>query len=121
MLTNFFISTIRGFRKNAAVSILNIGGLTLGLASFLLVTLFVIDEIRYDRYNANYERIFRVNSELKYGGAVNSFAVAAPPMAEALVDNFPEVETAARLMPVRNIRFKKGTETVREDRVFYAD
>jgi putative ABC transport system permease protein len=121
MLKNFFISTIRNLWKNKGVSILNSAGLALGLASFLLVILFVIDEVRYDRHNVDYNRIFRVNTELKYGGAVNAFAVAAPPLGQALADNFPEVEKAARLMPLRNVRFKKGTETVREDKVFYAD
>jgi putative ABC transport system permease protein len=86
-----------------------------------MVSLYVIDEIRYDRYNIYHDRIFRVNTELKYNDNINSFAVAAPPVGEALVNNFPEVENAARLMPLRNVRFKKDGDILREDKVFYAD
>lgn len=121
MLKNFFISTSRSLWKNKGLSILNIAGLALGLTSFLLVTLYVIDELRYDRYNTHHDRIFRVHTELKYNDVTTSFAVAAPPVGEAMVDNFPEVERSARLMPLRNVRFKKDGEMLREDRVFYAD
>lgn len=118
---NFFTSAIRSLWKNKGISMLNIAGLTLGLTSFLLVTLYVIDEIRYDRYNTKHDRIFRVNTELKYNDVITSFAVAAPPLGQAMVDNFPEVEKSARIMPLRNVRFKKDREILREDKVFYAD
>lgn len=121
MLKNFFISAYRSLWKNKGLTLLNIAGLALGLTSFLLITLYVIDEIRYDGYNTQHRRIFRVNTELKYNGVITAFAVAAPPLAEAMVDNFPEVEKAARLMPLRNVRFKKDGEIRREDRVFHAD
>lgn len=121
MLKNFFTTTIRSLWKNKGISIVNIAGLTLGLTSFLLVTLYVIDEIRYDRYNTKHDRIFRVNTELRYNDIITSFAVAAPPLGGAMVDNFPEVEKSARLMPLRNVRFKKDEGIMREDKVYYAD
>ncbi len=121
MLKNIFTSTVRSIWKNRGISFLNIAGLTLGLTSFLLVALYVIDEIRYDRYNTKHDRIFRVYTELKYNDAVTSFAVSAPPLGEALVNSFPEVEQSARLMPLRNVRFKKDGEILREDNVYYAD
>ena len=121
MLKHYFTSAIRSLSKNRTISILNLAGLSLGLTSFLLVALYVIDEITYDRYNVRHADIFRVNSELKYNGATTAFAVAAPPIAEALVSNFPEVEKTARLMPLRNVRFQIDGNIVREDRVFFAD
>ena len=121
MLKHFYTSAFRALWKNKGISVLNMAGLALGLTSFLLVTLYVIDEIRYDRYNTHQDRIFRVNTELKYNDAITSFAVAAPPLGEELVNNFPEVENAARLMPLRNVRFRKDGDIVREDRVVYAD
>ena len=121
MLRNFFTATVRSLWKNKAISVLNIAGLTLGLTTFLLVALYVVDEIRYDRYNTKYGRIFRVNTELMHNDVLTSFAIAAPPLGRAMVDNFPEVENSARLMPLRNVRFKKDGQVLREDRVFYAD
>jgi putative ABC transport system permease protein len=121
MFKNFFTTTVRSLWKNKGISVLNIAGLTLGLTSFLLVTLYVIDEMRYDRYNTKHDRIFRVNTELKYNDVITTFAIAAPPLGEAMTDNFPEVERSARLMPLRNVRFKKDGEIMREDKVYYAD
>jgi putative ABC transport system permease protein len=121
MYKNFFNSAFRSLWKNKSITVLNIAGLSLGLTSFLMVSLYVIDEIRFDRYNIHHARIFRVNTELKYNDALNSFAVAAPPVGQALVDNFPEVENAARLMPLRNVRFRKDGDILREDKVIYAD
>ncbi len=121
MFKNFFTTTVRSLWKNKGISVLNIAGLTLGLTSFLHVTLYVIDEMRYDRYNTKHDRIFRVNTELKYNDVITTFAIAAPPLGEAMTDNFPEVERSARLMPLRNVRFKKDGEIIREDKVYYAD
>ncbi len=121
MFKNFFTSAFRSLWKNKSISVLNMAGLILGLTSFLMVSLYVIDEIRYDRYNIYHDRIFRVNTELKYNDAINSFAVAAPPLSEALLNNFPEVENAGRLMPLRNVRFRKDGDILKEDNVFYAD
>jgi len=121
MLRNFFTATVRSLWKNRNISLLNIAGLTLGLTSFLLVTLYVIDELRYDRHNTELDRILRVNTELKYNDAITSFAVSAPPLGEAMMNNFPEVEESARLMPLRNVRFKKEGKILREDNVYYAD
>jgi putative ABC transport system permease protein len=82
---------------------------------------FVSDELSYDRFNENHQRIFRVDTELKYGGVVSSFSIAAPPVAAAMVTSFPEVERTVRITPVQNLRFRKENEIIREDRVMYAD
>lgn len=48
---------------------MNVFGLAMGLSVFLLIVFYVYDELTYDRYNTNADRIVRVNSDLKYGGA----------------------------------------------------
>jgi len=117
----YFLIAARNILRNQGFARLNIIGFALGLAAFLLIVFFVYDELSYDRFNENHQRVFRVDTDLKYGGVVSSFAIAAPPVAGALVASFPEVERTARISSVLNLRFNKGNEIIREDRVMYAD
>lgn len=121
MIRNYLKIALRTLLKNKGFTFINILGLALGLAVCLLIVLYVVDELSYDRHNTKYERIYRVNSDLKYGGVLTSFAIVAPPVADALKTNFPEVENAVRISPALNIRFKKGTEEIAEDKVLYCD
>ncbi|HZE82674.1 MAG TPA: ABC transporter permease, partial [Puia sp.] len=109
--------------KKKGFTIINIVGLALGLSTFLLILFYVTDELSYDRYNVKADRIYRVNTDIKYGGSLASYAIAPPPLAGVLAKNFPEVENAARMIifPELDIRFKKGNENVQERKVVYAD
>lgn len=117
----YFRLALRNVVRNKGFAVLNITGFSVGLGAFLLVVFFVIDELSYDRYHARHDRIFRVDTDLKYGDVVSAFALAAPPVAEALRTTFPEVETSVRISPVFGLQFRKGDETIRENRVMYAD
>jgi putative ABC transport system permease protein len=121
MIKNFIKTAFRSLLKNKGFTFINIFGLALGLSTCLFIVLYVVDELSYDRYNTKYESIYRINTDLKYGSTVNSFALAAPPVGAALVSNFPEVVKSARLSPAINIRFKKGNENIVEDKVLYCD
>lgn len=121
MVRYYFRYALRNVVKNQGFALLNIIGFGLGLAAFMLIMLFVYDELSYDRFNENHTRIYRVDSELKYGGVETSFAITAPPVAAAMKAGFPEIEQAARMSPAMNLRFRKGDEIIREDRVMYAD
>ncbi len=121
MIRNYIKTAYRSLLKNKGFTFINILGLALGLATSLLIVFYVVDELSYDRYNTRYQSIYRVNTDLKYGGVVTSFAIAAPPVGDALKNAFPEVENAVRISPALNIRFKKGTEDIAEDKVIYCD
>jgi len=107
--------------KNKGFTLINILGLALGLATCLLIIMYVLDELSYDKYNVKHDRIYRVNSDLKYGGTITQFAIAAPPVAASLKKEFPEVEDVTRLSAALNIRLKKGNEIIDEKNVFYCD
>lgn len=100
---------------------MNVFGLAMGLSVFLLIVFYVYDELTYDRYNTNADRIVRVNSDLKYGGADVHYAITAPAVGVAAKREFPEVENDVRIKPVGALRFKKGTEEIQEDRAVYCD
>ena len=107
--------------KNKGFTAINIGGLALGLATCLLILVYVIDEFSYDKYNTKADRIYRVNTDMKYGGNVASFAISPPPLAAALANNFPEVEKTARLIHDTGVRIKNGSQFIQEEKVVYAD
>src|SRR5262249_26235791 len=90
MWQHYLRSTLRSLRKKKAFTIINVTGLAAGLAICLLIVLFVTDELGYDRYNRNADRVFRVNTDLKFGTTRTAFANSAPPVADALVKHYPE-------------------------------
>ncbi len=123
MLKNYLKIAWRNLRKHKFYSFLNIFGLSLGLASCLLITLYVVDELSYDRSFANADRIFRVNADIRFGGADMSLAVAPDPLAFTLKKDYPQVEEVVRLRENGSqlVRRPDATENLKEERVLYAD
>jgi putative ABC transport system permease protein len=119
-VSSYFKTALRSLFKNKSFTALNIFGLTAGFAIFMLIVLFVADELSFDRYNKNAERIFRVNTDVKYGETFSSQAIAAPVVASTLMKNYPEVQNAVRLLPASQ-RFEKDGQIVFEERVAYSD
>ncbi|HEX3934719.1 MAG TPA: ABC transporter permease, partial [Puia sp.] len=97
MLKNHLRTAWRHLRKEKGFSAINIFGLALGLAACIFITLFVVDELSYDRYNTKADRIFRVESDLRINGGTIEDIVTPPSMAAALKKDFPAVENAVRI------------------------
>jgi putative ABC transport system permease protein len=121
MIKNYLKTAFRSLLKNKGFTTINVLGLTLGIATCLLIVFYVLDELSYDRFNENADRIYRVNNDIKFGGNENSYAVAPAPAATALKADFPEIEQAARIISAGGVRVRKGGQFVQEDRVLYAD
>ena len=108
MFTNYLKTAIRSLLKNKGFTALNVLGLTLGIATCLLIVFYVLDELSYDRYNEKADRIYRVNNEIKFGGNQNVYASSPAPAAQALKNDFPEIEQVVRFQGAGRIRVKKG-------------
>lgn len=121
MIKNFVKTAFRSLLKNKGFTTINILGLALGLATCLLIVFYVIDELSYDRYNTKADRIYKLNTDIKFGGNASSYAIGPPPLAAEAANNIPEVEKATRLLIATEIRFKKGEENINEAKVAYAD
>ena len=121
MIKNYIKTAYRSLIKNKAFTAINVLGLALGLATCLLIVFYVVDELSYDRYNVNSGRIYRVNEDLKLGDNKVQYAVCMPPLAQALKNDFPQVENTVRLKKVGGIHVKKGSETLLEYNVLFAD
>ncbi len=121
MIKNHINTAFRSLAKNQSFTAIKVLGLVLGLATCLLIVLYVVDELSYDRYNTKADRIYRVNEDLKLGNNNVLYAVAMPPLAAALKNDFPEVEDVARLKQGGGFHFKKGNETILEYGTVFAD
>jgi putative ABC transport system permease protein len=121
MFKNYFKTAFRSLKKNKGFTIINILGLAMGLCVCMLIVFYVIDETGYDNFNQKADRIYRVNDDTKFGGNANSYAVSPPPLAQAMMNDFPEVEQAVRFRDKGGFKVRKGDENVQEQHVLYAD
>lgn len=103
MLRNYLAIAIRNLLKHKAFSLINIGGLAVGMACCVLLTLYIYDEFSYEKHFTDHERIHRIYSVFSRDGNEQSFPRTSPPVAVALAREFPEVETATRLAPIPEV------------------
>lgn len=121
MFRNYLKIAVRSLWKNKSFSALNIAGLAMGLAACLLILLYVKDELSFDKFNKNAERIYRIDTDIKFGGSDWLLATCPDPMAKTMVQEFPQVEAAVRFRNAGSLLFKKDQENLMEDRVIYTD
>ncbi len=112
MLRFNLIIAFRNLNKYRFYSMLNISGLAIGLATCLFISLFVLDELSYDKFHPEYERIYRVASDLRFNDNQFNFPVAPAPMAEAFQKDFPEIEKAGKMR-------RYGTGLVKRDGIYH--
>ena len=126
MLRNYLNVALRNIVRNKVHSSINVVGLAIGLASFVLIFLYVTDELSYDRYHEKADRTYRVASLVE--GAENSASMSFP-VAPALLAEYPDrVESATRLFnfqaPAMTISHTSASGDIvryNESRFFFAD
>jgi putative ABC transport system permease protein len=121
MIKSYFKIAFRNLVKNKFYTSINIIGLAVGTATCLLILLYVLDELSYDRYNTKASRIYRVNNEVKFGGNHFDLALAPALMGPAMVKEFPQVKQYTRIHWYGSFLVKKGNTNLRENRVAYGD
>ena len=121
MIKNYIKTAFRSLTKNKGFTAINVLGLALGLATCLLIVFYVFDELSYDRYNVNADRIYRVNEDIKFSGNTTDLAQTPAPLAAAMKADFPNVEQVTRLIDRGGFQVKKGNQNIQENAMFYAD
>ena len=123
MIVQYLKIAIRNLRRNTVFSVVNIFGLATGLCVCLLITLFVTDEYRYDKYNEKADRIFRIDAHFKLNNNTFNAVTVPDPLGPSLVKDFPQIEKMTRLLQINNnnILVKKGNETIQEKKSVFAD
>lgn len=125
MLKNYITIAIRNLLASRVFSFINLFGLATGLATCLLIVLFICDESRYDQHFANGDRLYRVASKTVKG---ETWAALSAPVAAGLKQELPEVEESARLLTFPDIatmllKYEEGNHPQQafESDAYYAD
>ena len=96
MTFHFFRFFFRGMKKHAGYSFINISGLALGLATVLLMMIYVLDEYRYDRFYKDSEKVFRIVSKIDMGGEVLYTSFSPNALSDAIKQDYPQIEYVTR-------------------------
>lgn len=98
MLRNYVKIALRSLLKNRTNTLINITGLSAGMVCCIFITMYVADELSYDRYWANGERIYRMALERKYPDRSTKYAIIPASYAQDVKREVPEVEESVRLI-----------------------
>ncbi len=121
MLRNQIITAFRNLTRQKGYSFINVAGLTIGIASCLLILLFVTSELSYDRHHEKSSRIYRTGIEAVFGDSHFFSAYTSGAMKDALYFEFAEVEEACRLYHIARPVIRVDNRSFVEDNFFYAD
>jgi putative ABC transport system permease protein len=97
MIKNYFKTAFRSFIRNKLYTVLNVAGLTFGLSCFLLIGLYLFDELTFDQQHRNGDRIYRVIEHKNVNGESTTIAGASYKLAEESKKKIPGVENTTRI------------------------
>ena len=113
MLKNYLKITLRHLQRQKGYSLINIAGLSVGMACFILILLFINYEFSYEEHHTNADRIYKVYVEHHLPTGVNRIRSSPVPLAEVLHNEIPEIQDFARIQTIGNPLFRY------EDQGFY--
>ena len=107
MLKDIIKAVFRNFKRYKWHSILNIGGLSIGLACSALILFYANFELSFDKYHSKVDRIYRVYKEEPGNSfmGTNNFAVTPAPLGKTMEADFPEIESSVKIMSLRTNKF----------------
>ncbi len=123
MFKNYLKIAWRSLKKQPFFTFLNTFGLAIGMAGGLLISLYVYDELSFDKMFVDADRIYRVNADIKFGGEASISAEVSAPMAEAIQKDLSQVEATTRIRDQGSALIRKSnTEAnTKELHVAFAD
>jgi putative ABC transport system permease protein len=121
MISNYFKIAIRNLRKHKGFSFINIAGLAVGLAISFVIVLWIQNEVRYEQFHENADRIYRSLWDAKVGD--NEWVIPAVPMpvGATLARDFPEVEQVTNMVVNSARVIRLGNEFIRQSGVIFAE
>lgn len=122
MIKNYIKIAWRNIQKNKGYSTINIIGLAIGLACCLLIAIYVQNELSYDKYHVNKERIYRIVHDYKDVSSTEQHQIwGNGPIGEAIKADFPEIEKVVQFSGQTSILLKQGDKRFQEENVFFMD
>jgi putative ABC transport system permease protein len=119
MLSHYLLLAIRNFKKFKSIFLINLLGLSLGLTTVILISMWVKDELSINRYHANSDRIYAVMTNHDNAGGIVTWGVTPAEMAEAMKAELPQVELAAGVSPfIKGMIFDSGTDKLDAEGLF---
>ncbi|WP_111316933.1 ABC transporter permease [Algoriphagus chordae] len=125
MWKNYLKIGWRVLKKNRLYTVLNVLGLTMGISGFLMIMIFIQDEVNYDRFYPDSESVFRISSY--WGDNINGGnATVAPSVGPRIKSDIPEVEAVTRVLKWNDFTIQPASgnnkdQVFREEKVFYAE
>jgi putative ABC transport system permease protein len=121
MFRNYLKIAFRSLRKSKGFTALNVIGLAAGLAVCLLIVLYVTDELGYDRYNVNADRIYRVDEDAYINNTRFESANISKLFGPALVASYPKIQQMVRFRNPGDLFVRKGNDHVLDHHFTFAD
>lgn len=120
MFRNYLKVALRNIKRYTGYSLINVVGLATGMTCCILILLWVQDELSFDRFHENSDRIYRLCLDANIGSPLRA-PVSMAPAGPAMVSEFPEVEGAARVVRPERVSIEFEDMTFQEEDVSYAD
>ncbi len=122
MFRNYLLVAIRNLWKRKLFSLINVIGLSVGIACFFLISANLMDEFSYDNFHENTENLYRVALERIYPDNVVNYAIIPSSLGGAMLNDFPEVVDMTRILKMQaNVIFRYGDKTYEEDKLFFVE
>lgn len=126
MLAHILKTSFSHLRKNRSYTLLNVLGLSLGIACVFLISLYLRNETSYDQHFTNANQIYRLGVEYTFDDKIDQFANGPRPLAKTLQDEFPQVQAHTRVVGVNGLfthsaLLKTENGLVKTEQAFYAD
>ena len=121
MFRNYLKITIRNLWKNKSYSFINMVGLAVGLASCIVILLYVNNELSYDKHHKKVDRIARVASFIDFSGSYLELATTASPMGPTLKTDYADVEDMVRVRPRGEFHVRSGDTNIKESDIIFSD
>ncbi|RYU97570.1 ABC transporter permease [Emticicia agri] len=122
MIRNYLKIAWRSLLKNKLQTLINITGLSIGMASCILILMFVFDELSYDKFWKNGDRVYRMSLERIYPGRSTKYAIIPPSYAQSVKKELPEVEETVRIFNNGGgTLIRHNNQILEENNVLFAD
>ena len=121
MFKNYLKTAVRNITKHKGYSFINIAGLSIGMACCILILIFIMTELSFDRFHEKADNIHRLGLNATLGERIIHMPVSNNPAGPTLVKDYAEVENAARLRTRGRTTIEFQGRTFSEEEILYAD
>jgi len=122
VIKNYILIAIRNLWKRKLFSLINVIGLSVGIACFFLIAENLMDEFSYDNFHENKDNLYRVALKRIYPDNVVNYAIIPSSIGEAMLNDFPEVENMTRVLKMfQKVVFLYEDKTYEEDKIFFVE